>query len=96
MNEELHERVRATVAAIPEGTVATYGDVASYAGATTPRLIGRILSEDGADLPWHRVLRANGTPAEHLVTKQLELLRSEGVPSANGRVDLRAYRWDGS
>lgn len=94
MNEELHERVRATVASIPAGRVSTYGDIASYAGATTPRLIGRILSEDGHDLPWHRVLRADGTPAKHLVAKQLELLRSEGVPSANGRVDLRTYRWD--
>lgn len=94
MNEELHERVRAIVASIPAGCVSTYGDIATIAGASTPRLIGRILSEDGHDLPWHRVLRADGTPAKHLVTRQLELLRGEGVPSANGRVDLRRYRWD--
>lgn len=92
MDEELHERVREVVAAIPPGTVATYGDVAAAAGAPTPRLVGRILAEDGQDLPWHRVLRADGTPAPHLVHRQLELLRAEGVLADGHRVNLRRYR----
>ncbi|MEU6643651.1 MGMT family protein [Saccharomonospora sp. NPDC046836] len=95
MDEALHERVREIVAAIPPGTVATYGDVAAAAGARTPRLVGRILAEDGADLPWHRVLRANGTPAPHLVHRQLELLRAEGVLADGQRIDLRRYHWQG-
>ncbi|PXY19907.1 DNA methyltransferase [Prauserella sp. PE36] len=93
MDEELHERVREVVAAIPPGSVSTYGDVAAAAGANTPRLVGRILSEDGHDLPWHRVLRANGTPAPHLVHRQLELLRAEGVLADGQRIDLKRYRW---
>ncbi|MFC4004321.1 MGMT family protein [Prauserella oleivorans] len=92
MDEALHERVREIVAAIPPGTVATYGDVAAAAGARTPRLVGRILAEDGADLPWHRVLRADGTPAPHLVHRQLELLRAEGVLADGQRVNLKRYR----
>ncbi|PXY32478.1 MGMT family protein [Prauserella muralis] len=96
MDEELHERVREVVTTIPPGKVATYGDVAAAAGASTPRLVGRILSEDGADLPWHRVLRANGTPAPHLVHRQLELLRAEGVLADGQRIDLRRYRWQPS
>lgn len=93
MDEELHERVRATVAAIPPGRVSTYGDIAAAAGVSTPRLVGRVLKEDGHDLPWHRVLRANGTPAEHLRREQLELLRAEGVLADRERVDLNRYRW---
>ncbi|WAL64826.1 MGMT family protein [Amycolatopsis cynarae] len=93
MDEELHERVREVIASVPAGAVATYGDIAALAGAPSPRMIGRILSEDGHDLPWHRILRANGTPAPHLVHRQLELLRAEGVLARGQKVDLRTYRW---
>ena len=93
MDEALHERVRDLIASIPPGTVSTYGDIAALAGASTPRLVGRILSEDGHDLPWHRVLRANGTPAPQLVHKQLELLRAEGVLADGQRINMREYRW---
>lgn len=93
MDEELHERVREVVSTVPSGKVATYGDIAAIAGAPTPRLIGRILAEDGSDLPWHRVLRADGTPAPHLRHRQLELLRAEGVLADGQRVNLRTYRW---
>ena len=82
------------VASIPAGAVATYGDVADLAKAPSPRLVGRVLSEDGNDLPWHRVLRANGTPAPHLAEEQLALLRAEGVLADGVRVDLRTYRWE--
>jgi alkylated DNA nucleotide flippase Atl1 len=93
MDEELHERIRSVVTTIPAGRVASYGDVAAVAGASTPRLVGRVLAEDGGDLPWHRVLRADGTPAPHLVHRQLELLRAEGVLAEGRRVDLTRYRW---
>ncbi|GLY68258.1 MGMT family protein [Amycolatopsis taiwanensis] len=95
MDEELHERVREVIATVPPGKVATYGDIAAIAGAPSPRLVGRILAEDGADLPWHRVLRANGTPAPHLAHRQLELLRAEGVLADGQRVNLRTHRWQG-
>jgi alkylated DNA nucleotide flippase Atl1 len=93
VNEELHERIRELVRAIPQGRVSTYGDIAALAGASTPRLVGRVLSEDGHDLPWHRVLRASGVPAPPIVRRQLELLRAEGVLADGERVDLRRYRW---
>lgn len=93
MDEELHERIRDVVASVPKGTVATYGDVAKIAGASTPRLVGRVLAEDGHDLPWHRVLRADGTPAPHLAREQLARLRAEGVLAEGRHVDLRRYRW---
>lgn len=93
MDEQLHERVRDVISSVPAGKVATYGDIAAVAGAPSPRLVGRILAEDGADLPWHRILRASGTPAPHLVHRQLELLRAEGVLADGQKVDLRKYRW---
>ncbi|MCU1682085.1 MAG: methyltransferase [Amycolatopsis sp.] len=94
MDDEFNERVREVIASVPAGKVATYGDIAAISGAPSPRLIGRILAEDGHDLPWHRILRANGTPAPHLLHEQLELLRVEGVLADGNRVDLRKYRWE--
>jgi alkylated DNA nucleotide flippase Atl1 len=47
---------------------------------------------DSVDLPWHRVIRSNGRPAPHLRTRQLELLRAEGVLAVGGRVPLRDVR----
>ncbi|WP_406692618.1 MGMT family protein [Saccharopolyspora sp. ID03-671] len=93
MDEETFERVRAVVASIPPGKVLSYGDVAARAGLSSPRLVGRIMSEDTADLPWYRVLRSNGTVAEHLRHRQLELLRAEGVLARDGRINMRDHRW---
>jgi methylated-DNA-protein-cysteine methyltransferase related protein len=93
VSEELHERVREIIRSIPPGRVASYGDIAAMASASTPRLVGRILSEDGHDLPWHRVIRSNGVPAHGLARRQLELLRAEGVLADGEKVDMRRYRW---
>ncbi len=86
------ERVRALVASIPSGRVATYGDIASAAGLSSPRIVGWIMRTDSSDLPWHRVITASGRPAAHLVSRQLELLRTEGVLADDGRVPLREVR----
>ncbi|MGH3915505.1 MAG: MGMT family protein [Pseudonocardiaceae bacterium] len=93
MNDEQWERVRVVVAAIPSGAVLAYGDVAARAGLPgRARLVGRILAEDSHDLPWHRVLRADGTPAPHVAAEQLTRLRTEGVLADGGRVPMRRYR----
>ncbi|MBV8932606.1 MAG: MGMT family protein [Kutzneria sp.] len=94
MDEELVEQVRAVIERIPAGRVATYGDVASLAHAPSPRMVGRVLAEDGHDLQWHRVLRADGSCAPHLADEQLDRLRAEGVLADDGRVNLRRYRWE--
>ena len=86
------ELVRSLVAAIPAGRVATYGDIARAAGLSSPRIVGWVMRTDSADLPWHRVIRSDGRPALHLSTRQLELLRAEGVLSVEGRVRLRDVR----
>ena len=90
--DEQIERVRDLIRSVPEGKVTTYGDVAEAAHLPTPRMTAWVLRHDGSDLPWQRVVRANGTPAPHIATRQLELLQEEGVPIRDGRVDLRAAR----
>ena len=86
------ERVRELVAAIPPGRVATYGDIASAAGLSSPRIVGWIMRTDSADLPWHRVITASGRPAAHLRSDQLERLRAEGVLAQDGRIALPEVR----
>lgn len=88
------ERILDMVAAVPPGWVATYGDIAARSGTPSPRLVGRVLAElSDDDTPWYRIVRANGTPAAHLLEEQCRLLRSEGVEVMHGRVDLRRFRF---
>jgi methylated-DNA-protein-cysteine methyltransferase related protein len=79
---QIIERVRA----IPEGFVRTYGDIDERA----PRLVGRVLATTHEELPWHRVVRADGSLSQG--QRQRELLLREGVPMRGGRVDLRDAR----
>lgn len=93
--EALAHRILACVESIPPGWVMTYGDVAEYAGAASARIVGRVLALDDGSVPWHRVLRADGTLAEHLYAEQRQRLLSEGVRFRGDKVDLVAHRWDG-
>jgi alkylated DNA nucleotide flippase Atl1 len=92
MDEETLERVRAAVMAVPPGETTTYGEIAERAGLRSPRLVGRILAEDGHDLPWHRVLRADGTCAPHIAREQSARLRAEGVLLVDGRLPRPSRR----
>lgn len=90
MDGETLERVREVVRAIPPGETSSYGAVAAEAGIPgRARLVGRILAEDGHDLPWHRVLRADGTCAPHIAAEQAARLRVEGVLLVEGRLPRR-------
>ena len=86
------EQVRALVASIPPGSVATYGDIACAAGLSSPRIVAWIMRTDSEDLPWHRVITASGRPAPHLASRQWALLRAEGVIATEGRVPLTGSR----
>ena len=90
MDMELAQRMLDVVARIPAGSVATYGDVAARAGSRSPRLAGFVLAQlSDDDTPWHRVLRANGTPAPHLAAEQLHGCAPRECASVDGRVDLQ-------
>jgi alkylated DNA nucleotide flippase Atl1 len=86
VDAELAERVREMIMAIPVGEVRTYGEIAALAGVPSARQVGRLLAEDGQDLPWHRVIRADRGFAPHLAAEQSARLRAEGVTVVDGRV----------
>jgi alkylated DNA nucleotide flippase Atl1 len=88
---ELSDSVLMATAAIPEGQVATYGDVGKVVGCG-PRLVARILAGSGGSTGWWRVVRAEGSIAEHLVSEASARLGREGVEVAGGRVDLAKHR----
>ena len=71
---------------IPRGSVQAYGDIDPRA----PRLVGRILATTHEDVPWHRVVRADGSIP--MGPRQRELLMAEEVPMLGDRVDLDRAR----
>jgi alkylated DNA nucleotide flippase Atl1 len=79
--------VLARVREIPAGFVRTYGDVSPG----SPRFAGAVLFEcDEPDLPWWRVVRADGSLAKG--DRQRGLLIAEGVPFRGARVEMTAAR----
>jgi len=85
--------VLARVRAIPPGFVRSYGDVSPGA----PRFAGTVLhATDEPGLPWHRVVRADGSLAKG--ARQRALLEREGVPfhpAHPDRVDMGVARLRG-
>ena len=97
---EKYERIYREVAKIPEGTVATYGQIAERIGCG-PREVGKALSEllPHTPCPWHRVINARGMVSirsgNHMAHHDQEArLEREGIVFVNGRVDLEIYRWE--
>lgn len=95
--------VRSWVQRIPEGKVASYGDIAALAGSPrAARGVGAVLNglTEGSDVPWWRVVNRSGEltiPAE-LGRRSLQrtLLMSEDVRfTPGGRVDLARHHWTG-
>ncbi len=82
------ERVLERIRKIPPGFVRAYGDVSPGA----PRFAGTVLAAtDEPGLPWHRIVRADGTLAKG--DRQRELLVAEGVRFTKaGRVDMGRFR----
>ena len=76
------ERIRS----IPPGSARAYSDIDPEA----PRLVGRVLATTHQDLPWHRVVRADGSIPKG--KRQRDLLVKEGVPMRGDRVDIRLER----
>jgi methylated-DNA-protein-cysteine methyltransferase-like protein len=87
------EEVLRLVEAVPPGSVTTYGDLAEMVGRGGPRQVGAVLARHGDGVPWWRVIRADGRPAEGLRERALRRLAEEGVPVRDGRVRLASARW---
>ena len=94
------ERVYAAVCKIPEGKVATYGQIAWLIGnGGAARAVGNALHVNPyfGTVPCHRVVNAAGFLARDFgfggAEKQREMLEAEGIVVIDGKVDLAKYQW---
>lgn len=100
INQRSAQQIWQTVAKIPKGKVASYGQIADLAGLPgRARLVGKVLGKAPQDmqLPWYRVLRSSGQLAFDAGTENAErqkgFLQEEGVVVLNNRVKLKNFGW---
>lgn len=97
MREENIYEILSVVEEIPEGKVATYGQIARLIGKDrNSRLVGKVLSmaEYYGAYPCHRVVNHIGRLAPGW-REQGGLLRNEGVSLKDeNHVDLKTCQWD--
>jgi methylated-DNA-protein-cysteine methyltransferase-like protein len=92
---------------VPQGKVATYGQIAQMlsppAGvepeayqAFSPRWVGSAMAACPNDVPWQRVINAQGKISRRPgAERQRHLLEREGIVFVKDRVDLKLYKWGG-
>ena len=94
------QRIWATICDIPEGSVASYGQIAEIAGIPRgARQVGYALRHlpRGSEVPWFRVIQASGKIAfprgSRPYREQAKRLQREDVVILNGKIDMQKYRW---
>jgi methylated-DNA-protein-cysteine methyltransferase-like protein len=106
--QEFNERVWQLVRQVPPGKVATYGQIALMLPAPAgvdfesyrafgPRWVGGAMAACPDDVPWQRVINAQGkiSPRPGGAEKQRMLLEQEGVVFVKDKIDLKKYGWRG-
>lgn len=97
LDDDLVYEILSVVEEIPEGKIATYGQIAKLIGRdNNSRLVGKVLSmsEYYGTYPCHRVVNHAGRLVPGW-TKQKELLAAEGVTAKNEtHIRLKQYQWD--
>ncbi|MGB8656315.1 MAG: MGMT family protein [Candidatus Zixiibacteriota bacterium] len=97
------QRVKNIIRQIPQGKVATYGQIAALAG--NPRAARQVVwilhsSAEKDRLPWHRVINSRGRISlkpNYGYEIQKELLGKEGLKfDKNDNIDFRRYLWSPS
>jgi len=96
--DELKHLIWQLVATIPEGKVASYGQIATAAGYPNhARFVAKVLKALPKDskLPWHRVINAQGRIAFSLgsdaYNKQLARLEGEGLVFKQGKLQASDF-----
>lgn len=96
------EKIYEVVKKIPKGKVATYGQVASFAGNPHwSQVVGYALhsNPDPENIPCYRVVNRFGELSKAFVfggiNRQQELLEADGIEVKDLKVDLSRYGWDG-
>lgn len=108
--EEFNQKVWEIVRQVSAGKVTTYGQIAAFIppppgmdpaeyAAFRARWVGGAMARSPKDVPWQRVVNAQGKisvrpgAGQNL---QRELLEAEGVTfDARGRIDLARFGWAG-
>lgn len=97
-----YDKVYEVVKQIPEGKVATYGQIAFLCNSPhAARAVGYALhaNPDPANIPCHRVVNREGNLAKAFVfggiNEQKVRLEKEGIAFKNpAKVDLEKYLWN--
>lgn len=102
-----YEQVWHLVRQVSAGTVATYGQIAQLIPppaevdqqeyiALSPRWVGDAMAACPADVPWQRVINAQGKISTRAgAQRQRQLLEAEGIAFVNDKVNLKLYQWQG-
>ena len=101
----LYDLIYDTIRQIPEGKVATYGQISRIVGRCSAQMIGFALAALGrqtatTDVPWQRVINAQGRISPHGygfgTNMQRVLLEEEGVEfNLENEIDFERFGWDG-
>lgn len=107
---EFKQQVYALVRQIPTGRVATYGQIAAWLTTTGvistrgyrafgARRVGQAMAHCPDDVPWQRVINAQGKISLQRgagYEEQRLLLEMEGIEfDAQYRIDLKRFGWSG-
>jgi methylated-DNA-protein-cysteine methyltransferase-like protein len=102
-NEQVWELARQ----IPFGLVVTYGQIAQLIlppadvepdlyKAFSPRWVGEAMAACPDNVPWQRVINAQGKISQRPgAEKQRQLLEGEGILFIKDKIDLKLYQWLG-
>ncbi len=102
-----YEQVWTVVRQVPHGYVVTYGQVAQLIPLPSgvdpenyrvygPRWVGNAMAASPDDVPWQRVINAQGEISDRPgAQKQRQLLEEEGILFVKDRVNLKVYQWPG-
>jgi methylated-DNA-protein-cysteine methyltransferase-like protein len=90
---------------VPEGKVATYGQLAQMLSPPTgfsaedykafsPRWAGDAMAACPGDVPWHRIINSQGKISlKRDAQRQQRLLEDEGLEFINDKIDLKRHQW---
>ncbi len=91
LSKPVYQRILEIARQIPQGQVATYGQIAWIEGHCTPRMVGYAMAglPEGSDVPWQRVINSQGkiSPRGNMSStiEQRLLLEDEGIIFRRGR-----------
>jgi O-6-methylguanine DNA methyltransferase len=94
---EFQNKVYQLTKLVPHGKVTSYGAIARALGKNCAQAVGQALhaNPNAAQIPCHRIVDASGNPARNFAfggaSRQIELLRSEGITFLGQKVDMKKH-----